>query len=136
MAPLLLPAALMFLQADPWAAAQAQAQKELKANPGMACVVLVERKDATTLRLRVRTLGVGFKFVEAETLPGHLAVLKAETPQMMDSFDGTALISADAAELSVRLIGEQFSPQLRVAIPKPGEKPTTGSMIMGLRTKE
>ena len=136
MTPLLLPAALMLLQSDPWSGVLAQLHKELKSSPGMGCVVMVERKDATTLRLRVKTVGVGFKFIEAESFPSHTGIIKADTPQMMDSFDGTALIPADATELAVRLAGEQFSPQLRIAIPKAGDKAQTASMVMGLRTKE
>ena len=92
-------------------------------------------REQRTVRPRVAVTANG-KFIEAESFPSHTGIIKADTPQMMDSFDGTALIPADATELAVRLAGEQFSPQLRIAIPKAGDKAQTASMVMGLRTKE
>ncbi|MBK8727311.1 MAG: hypothetical protein IPL96_15060 [Holophagaceae bacterium] len=52
---LLLAPALVLLQSDPWGDAVAQLEVKLKAQPGIGAVVLAERLDARTVRLRIKS---------------------------------------------------------------------------------
>ena len=133
---LLLAPALLALQADPWTDAVATLESRLKAQPGIGAVVLVERLDARTIRLRVKSLGAGFKQVEAQSREvGGAYDIKASTPQMMDSFDTTTLMPAEATSLTVFISGEMFSPKVVVPISKSGAKAEPAFILMGVRTK-
>lgn len=141
MLPVLLAApALLVLQADSqasaWADAIAQLEAKLRAQPGIGAVVLAERVDAHTIRLRIKSLGAGFKTVEAFSKEaGGAYEIKASTPQMMDSFDTTSLMPAEAASLHVAISGEMFAPKVVVPIPKAGAKAEPAYILMGVRTK-
>ena len=133
---LLLAPALFALQSDPWTDAVATLESKLKAQPGIGAVVLVERLDARTIRLRVKSLGAGFKQVEAQSREvGGAYDIKASTPQMMDSFETTTLMPAEATALTVFINGEMFSPKVVVPIPKAGAKAEPAFILMGVRTK-
>ncbi len=132
-----LPPALIEVQADPWSEAQARLAERLKAEPGVGVVVMAERLEARIVRLRVRCVGAGFKSIEAvtpEDHPGTYAIT-ANTPQMMDSFETTSLMPAEAVTLKVRIHGEMFSPSLLIPITKIGQKTEPGMVVMGLRSK-
>lgn len=137
MLPVLLAApALVALQSDPWAEALATLEAKLKAQPGIGAVVLVERLEARTVRIRVRSIGAGFKQVEAHPRDvGGAYDIKASTPQMMDSFETATLIPAEAASLTVFIHGEMFSPKVIVPIPKVGAKGEPAYILMGVRTR-
>ncbi len=133
---LLLAPVLLALQADPWAEAVAALEAKLKAQPGIGAVVLVERLDARTIHLRIKSVGAGFKQVEALSREaGGGYDIKASTPQMMDTFDTTTLMPAEAASLTVFINGEMFSPKVVVPIPKAGAKAEPAYILMGVRTK-
>ncbi len=133
---LLLAPALVALQADPWTDAVATLEAKLKAQPGIGAVVLVERMDARTIRLRIKSAGAGFKQVEAMSREaGGAYDIKASTPQMMDTFETTTLMPAEAASLTVFIHGEMFSPKVVVPIPKAGAKADPAYILMGVRTK-
>ena len=133
------PPALVEVQSDPWSEALAKLAEKLKAEPGAGVAVMAERLDARTVRLRVKSIGAGFKSIEAiaPEVPGGggTYAIQANTPQMMDSFDTTTLLPAEALTLKVRIQGEMFSPSLLVPITKAGQKPEPGFVTMGLRTK-
>ncbi len=141
MLPILFAApALVLLQADPqasaWADAVATLEAKLKAQPGIGAVVLVERLEARTVRIRVKSIGAGFKQVEAQPRDvGGAYDIKASTPQMMDSFETTTLIPAEAGSLTVFIHGEMFAPKVVVPIPKAGAKAEPAYILMGVRTK-
>lgn len=127
---------LVVLQADPWADALATLEAKLKAQPGIGAVVMVERADARTVRIRIKSMGAGFKQVEAQSREvGGAYDIKASTPQMMDSFETTTLMPAEAASLTVFIHGEMFSPKVVVPIPKAGAKGEPAYILMGVRTK-
>jgi hypothetical protein len=133
---LLLAPALVALQADPWSDAVATLEAKLKAQPGIGAVVLVERVDARTIRLRIKSAGAGFKQVEALSREaGGAYDIKASTPQMMDTFETTTLMPAEAVSLLVFIHGEMFSPKVVVPIPKAGAKAEPAYILMGVRTK-
>lgn len=133
---LLLAPALVLLQSDPWGDAVAQLEVKLKAQPGIGAVVLAERLDARTVRLRIKSLGAGFKQVEALSREvGGAYDIKASTPQMMDSFETTTLLPAEATSLTVFISGEMFSPKVVVPISKAGAKTEPAFILMGVRTK-
>ena len=133
---LLLAPALVALQADPWSDAVATLEAKLKAQPGIGAVVLVERVDARTIRLRIKSAGAGFKQVEALSREaGGAYDIKASTPQMMDTFETTTLMPAEAVSLLVFIHGEMFSPKVVVPIPKAGAKAEPAYILMGVRAK-
>ncbi|MFN8010606.1 MAG: hypothetical protein U0P81_04300 [Holophagaceae bacterium] len=137
MLPVLLAApALLVLQADPWTDAVAQLEARLKAQPGIGAVVLAERVDAHTIRLRIKAVGAGFKSVDAFSKEiGGAYEIRASTPQMMDSFDTTSLMPAEATSLQVQISGEMFAPKVVVPISRAGAKAEPAYILMGVRTK-
>ncbi len=129
--------ALVQTQADPFSAALGELATKLKAEPGVGAVVVAERVDARTVRLRIKCLGTGFKSVEAmspETPSGTYAI-SASTPQMMDSFETTTIMPVEALTLKVRISGEIFNPSLLIPITKVGQKAEPGMIVVGLRSK-
>lgn len=133
---LLLAPALFAVQADPWADAVGQLETKLKAQPGIGAVVLAERLDGRTVRLRVKSIGAGFKQVEAQAREvGGAYDIKASTPQMMDAFDTTTVLPAEATTLTVFISGEMFSPKVLVPITKHGGPAQPAFILMGVRTK-
>jgi len=133
-----LPPAIVEVQSDPWAEAVSRLKADLAGHPGEGLVAVAERLDAKTVRLRIQSVGAGFKSVEASSpqIPSGTHTITASTRQMMDSFSTVTLLPPEATSLRVRVDGEMFSPSLIIPITKPGEKLDPGSVTMGLRAKE
>lgn len=133
-----LPPAIVVVQSDPWTEAVSKLKSKLMAHPGSGLVAMAERLDAKTVRLRIQSVGAGFKSVEAASpqIESHTYAITASTRQMMDSFSTITLLPPEATSLKVRVDGEMFSPTIIIPITMPGEKLDPGTVIMGLRTKE
>ncbi len=137
---LTVPPAMMAMAqtpADAFSAAVAGLAHRLKAEPGAGAVLQAERLDAHTVRLRVKCLGAGFKEITATSpeAPNGAYAIAASTPQMMDSFETTAVMPAEALTLKVKLSGEMFNPSLLIPITKAGQQAEPQLIQMGLRSK-
>ncbi len=132
------PPAIVAVQSDPWTEAVSRLKSDLAAHTGEGLVAVAERLDAKTVRLRIQSVGAGFKSVEATSpqIPSGTHTITASTRQMMDSFSTVTLLPPEATSLRVRVDGEMFSPSLIIPITKPGEKLDPGMVTMGLRAKE
>lgn len=132
------PPALVVVQSDPWDEAVTKLRSDLAAHPGAGIVAVAERLDAKTVRLRIQSVGAGFKSVDAASpqIPSGTYAIQASTRQMMDSFSTITLLPPEATSLRVRVDGEMFSPSLIIPITKSGDKLDPGTVTMGLRTKE
>ncbi len=132
------PPTIVQVQTDPWVEAVSKLKSDLAAHPGAGLVAVAERLDAKTVRLRLQSVGAGFKSVEASSpqIPSGTYAIQASTRQMMDSFSTITLLPPEATSLKVRVDGEMFSPSLIIPITKLGDKLDPGTVTMGLRTKE
>jgi hypothetical protein len=123
----LLAAPALVAQASPeWDKAVSQLKQNLAKRPGFGVTVMLERLDAQTVRIRLQLIGASVKEANfygrtAEGI-GH-AALQLATPKGIESLNTTAMLSEHANLMEVGLKGEDFSPSLRLRVPKQGEKP-------------
>lgn len=119
-------------QSPEWDKAVAQAKKQVGKGEGVACVVLLERADAGTVRIRLQVLGTAIREA-AFTGVGentHVRGLEVDSPKGMDQLQGSALLGEQIHSLDVQLKGDEFRPRFRMRVPKQGDKPETAVVVM------
>lgn len=131
-------AALAAWTAPPeWDKALQQARQFLGRSGGYGGVVLLERTDPQTVSIQLQTLGTTVKKahfrarLDGKTQPA----LSLESAKGMDSLRGTAMLSEQFLEMEVALEGDDFQPRLLMRIPRTGEKPEVGTVLMGMGAK-
>jgi hypothetical protein len=124
--PILAAPCLVAQPSPEWEKTLAQLKQNLSKRPGFGAAVLVERLDSLSVRIRLQLLGAS---VREASFSGQLAdgasqgvPIHIVTPKGMESINTTAMLNEFAYLLEIRLKGDEFSPTLRVRVPKQGEK--------------
>lgn len=121
-------------EAPEWEKAMALARQPFGKAAGTACVVMLERADAGTVKIRLQVLGTSIRearfigLTENNTVPG----LELECPKGMDTLQGSAMLGEQIHSMDIQLKGEDFRPRLRMRVPKLGERPETGTVVVGV----
>lgn len=126
--------ALLCAQSPEWDKALAQARKQVGKGDGVACVVMLERADATTVRIRLQVLGTSVREASFNGIGEAISVrgLELDSPKGMDQLQGSAMLNEQIHSMDVMLKGEDFRPRFRMRVPKQGEKPETAVVVTGL----
>jgi hypothetical protein len=131
---LLAPALCALLQAqiaDPMDAALKDVNAELTKQPGHALVLVIERVDVFTVKLRVKTVNAPFQVVEAQARingvnAGSVFSLYGKD---LDGATGTVRVNEEANELFLTLAGADFYPKLVAKLPRRDEKPEVVKVV-------
>jgi hypothetical protein len=129
----LVAGALLGAQGPEWDKAVAQAKKQVGKGEGVACVVMLERADASTVRIRLQVFGTMVREAsfhgigEATNVRG----LELDSPKGMDQLQGSAMLNEQIHSMDVMLKGEDFRPRFRMRVPKQGDRPETATVVTG-----
>lgn len=129
--PLLVAPALVAQASPEWDKALVQLKQNHAKRPGFGVAVMVERLDGQTVRIRLQVLGASLRevncFGRSGEGTGHTA-LQLVTPKGIDSLNATAMVGEQVNLLEITLKGDDFSPFLRLRVPKQGERPEVGML--------
>lgn len=132
--PFLAAGAVLCAQAPEWEKAMGQAKKAVGKGEGVACVVMLERADATTVKIRLQMLGTAIReagFTGLMDGPNHVRGFELESPKGMEQLQGSAMLTEQVHSVDVMLKGEEFRPRFRMRVPKQGDKPETAVVVAG-----
>jgi hypothetical protein len=126
--------AVLCAQSPEWDRAMAQARQLLGKGGGQACVVMLERADANTVKIRLQVLGTSIREASFTGLGETTSVrgLELDSPKGMDQLQGSAMLNEQIHSMDVILKGEDFRPRLRMRVPKQGDKPETAIVVAGV----
>lgn len=126
--------ALLCAEPPEWDAALAKARQAFGTSGGTACVVMLERADATTVRIRLQVLGASVREARFTGLAENSSVagLELDCPKGLDRLQGSAMLGEQVHAMDIQLKGEDFRPRLRMRVPKQGERPETGTVVVGV----
>lgn len=124
---------LLCAQGPEWDKAMTQAKKLVGKGEGAACVVMLERADATTVKIRLQLLGTSVREATFTGLGETSSVrgLELDSPKGMDQLQGSAMLNEQIHSMDVMLKGEDFRPRFRMRVPKQGDKPETAVVVTG-----
>ena len=133
-------ATVLAAQAAPpeWDKALAHARQVLGKDAGYAGIVMLERTDPQNVNIRLQVLGTlvrKARFQARATDGKGLPALFLESGKGMDSLRGSSLINEQFLEMEVSLEGEDFQPRILMRIPRSGERPQVGTVLMGTHGK-
>jgi hypothetical protein len=125
--------ALLCAQSPEWDKAMAHAKQQLAKANGTACLVLLERVDATTVKIRLQVLGTSIREASFTGIGESISVraLELDSPKGMDHLQGSAMLNEQIHTMDIQLKGEDFRPRIRMRVPKQGDKPETGLVVVG-----
>lgn len=128
---MLWPLACLVLRAgDAWG--EAQAMLKAKVEPGhVGCLVYVERLGGSTLRLYLVASGTRFMRVEGEPMGRPDLGFKLQAPKGSGDLRLVTEVPEGASQLRLRAVGEDFSPELVLHLPKAGEAEGTVLQVEG-----
>jgi len=135
---LILAAGLAAIASPPeWDKAIQSARQTLAKGSGFAGVVLLERSDPQTVNIQLQTLGTTVKkaIFRAHSDGKTVSALSMESAKGMESLRGSSMLNEQFLEMEVSLEGEDFHPRLLMRIPRSGEKPEVGTILMGTTSK-
>lgn len=119
---IVLSAAPAAFATESWDAAASRLQAHVDARQGQGAVVQVERLDAQTVRVRLKTLWPRFMRASLQGAggrPGHrLCQMEGRGGETLE---GTARIEPGTTRLEVRLHGSDFNPKIMLRLPETGQ---------------
>ena len=120
-----------------WDKALHQARQSLVKASGYAGVIMLERVDPQTVAIHLQTLGTTVKkaYFRARAEGKSMPALSLESDKGMESLSGSSMLNEQFLEMEVSLEGEDFRPRLLMRIPRSGEKPEVGTVLMGTVAK-
>lgn len=119
-------------QSAEWDKAVTQARKQVGKGEGAACVVMLERADASTVRIRLQVIGSSVREASFTGLGENFNVrgLELDSPKGMEHLQGSAMLNEQVHSMDVQLKGDDFRPRFRMRVPKQGDKPETAVVVM------
>ena len=126
--------ALLCAEPPEWDGDLPKARQAFGTSGGTACVVMLERADATTVRIRLQVLGASVREARFTGLAENSSVagLELDCPKGLDRLQGSAMLGEQVHAMDIQLKGEDFRPRLRMRVPKQGERPETGTVVVGV----
>jgi hypothetical protein len=118
--------------AETWETASTRLQAHVDAKRGTGAIVLLERLDHQTVRVRVKALWPSFRGASIQSSG------EAGTKQLTCQVEGgagdtlvhTAIIDHRATRMEVRLHGSDFNPKIMLKLPALGQA-EVGTVLMG-----
>lgn len=118
--------------AETWETASTRLQAHVDAKRGTGAIVLLERLDGQTVRVRLKALWPSFRGASIQS-SGEAGV-KQQVYQVAggagDILVHIATIDHRATRLEVRLYGSDFNPKIMLMLPAPGQA-EVGTVLMG-----
>ncbi|HEY3399055.1 MAG TPA: hypothetical protein VGK03_00355 [Geothrix sp.] len=128
-------AAQTVLATETWEAAATRLQAHVAAKQGPGAIVQIERVDAATVRVSLKTLWPRFR--GASFQGGGDPSLRHRVGQVegkgSNTFVGTTTIDPRTTHLDVRFHGSDFNPKIRMKLPASGQT-EVGTVLMGVRS--
>ena len=116
---------------ETWETASTRLQAHVDAKRGTGAIVLLERLDGRTVRVRVKALWPSFRGASIQS-SGEAGV-KQQVYQVEggagDTLVRIATIDHRATRLEVRLYGSDFNPKIMLMLPAPGQA-EVGTVLM------
>lgn len=117
--------------AETWETASTRLQAHVDAKRGTGAIVLLERLDGQTVRVRLKALWPSFRGASIQS-SGEAGV-KQQVYQVAggagDILVHIATIDHRATRLEVRLYGSDFNPKIMLMLPAPGQA-EVGTVLM------
>jgi hypothetical protein len=136
---LLVSAAAITVWAAPpeWDKALQQVRQTLAKTSGYAGVIMLERADPQIVNIHLQTLGTTVKraYFRAKLDGKTVPALSMESEKGMDSLRGSSMLNEQFLEMEIVLEGDDFRPRLLMRIPRSGERPEVGTVLMGTGSK-
>ncbi len=127
--PWFLPPACLHLQAGlPWTEALESLRDHLPQG-AVGCLVYLERLDASSLRVRLVAQGTRFQALEGEPMGFERYAFRSRAPQGTTDLRLVTYVPEGCATLRIRLLGQDFAPEVVLPLPKVGE--ASGTVLQG-----
>lgn len=134
-APACLIASSVFAQSPAPNPAFDQAVAQLKAHivkeGGAGLVVLVERTGVFDVVFRVKAVGTTFEDIEVKPWDARHAAIFSYAGKATDAVDGGGRLNEEPNALFVEVSGPGFNPRMTLKLPRRGEKPEIGTVLIG-----
>jgi hypothetical protein len=120
------------LASETWETASTRLQAHVETKQGGGAIVLLERLDASTVRIRLKAAWPEFRGASFQSLgePGLRPKGWQVEGRTGDAFQHTATIDPRATRLEVRFYGSDFNPKLMLKVPSLGLS-EVGTVLLG-----
>ncbi len=117
--------------AETWETASTRLQAHVGTQQGPGAIVQLERVDARTVRVRLKTLWPGFRGASLQSA-GETGLKQSVGQLSAGAQDIVHLATIDPRDtrLEVRLYGADFNPKIMMKLPAPGQA-EVGTVLMG-----